>query len=87
VTHREFYYGFVGLAVLWQLVFVLIARDPSRYRPIMPITVLEKFVYTVPVLVLYFRREIHPKIVLSSLMDPVFGILFILAYVRTRSTD
>jgi hypothetical protein len=29
VTHPEFYYGFVGVALLWQMIFVLIARDPN----------------------------------------------------------
>jgi hypothetical protein len=31
VTYPEFYYGFVGVALLWQMVFVLVARDPIRY--------------------------------------------------------
>jgi hypothetical protein len=44
ITHPELYYGFIGLAVLWQQVFVLIARDPIRYLPIIPITILEKLV-------------------------------------------
>jgi|SRR5215813_3818536 len=35
ITHPEFYYGFLGLAVLWQFVFISVARDPIRYRPIM----------------------------------------------------
>jgi hypothetical protein len=42
VTHPEFYYGFIGLVLLWQLVFILIAKDPLRYLFIMPITILEK---------------------------------------------
>lgn len=58
LTHPEFYYGFVGVAVLWQVVFVLLARDPFRYRPLMPITI-------------------------PSLVDPVFGVLFVFAYLWT----
>jgi hypothetical protein len=34
VTHPEFHYGFVGVALLWQMVFVLIARDPIRTDPL-----------------------------------------------------
>lgn len=34
VTHPEFYYGFVGLGQLWQLVFIVIATDPAVRRPI-----------------------------------------------------
>ena len=32
ITHLEYFYGFIGLAVAWQLVFLLIGRDPERYR-------------------------------------------------------
>lgn len=83
VTHPEFYYGFVGLALLWQMVFVLIARDPVRYRPVMLIAILEKFIYTVPVVLLYLQGQVHPKILGPSLVDPVFGVIFILAYFRS----
>lgn len=84
VTHPEFYYGFVGLALVWQLVFVLIARDPMRYRPIMPISILEKLVYAVPVLILYSLGKAHPSIVGPALIDPLLGLLFVIAYVKTR---
>ena len=87
LTHREFYYGFLGLAILWQLVFILIARDPVRYRPIMPIAILEKLVYSVPVLILFSLGEASPKILGPALVDPVFGILFVLVYARTRATS
>ena len=83
VTHSEFYYGFLGVTLLWQLVFILIAKDPWRYRPIMLITILEKLIYTVPVLILYFLGRVHPSIVRFSLVDPIFGVLFLLAYFQT----
>lgn len=82
ITHPEFYYGFVGVTFLWQLVFVIIAKNPVEYRSLIPITILEKFVYTVPVVLLYFAGRVHVSIMQSSLVDPVFGILFIAAYFR-----
>ena len=87
VTHPELYYGFVGLALLWQVVFVLIAMDPGRYRPIMLIAVLEKFFYTVPVVILYMSGEVHHKVLGSSIVDPVLGILFLIAFLRTRGAE
>jgi hypothetical protein len=33
ISHPEFYYGFVGLALAWQFAFFVIARDPVRLRP------------------------------------------------------
>jgi hypothetical protein len=84
ITHPEFYYGFVGLGLLWQLVYVLMAQNPIRYRPIMPLAILEKFVYTVPVVILYTLGEVHPHIMRTYLVDPIFGVLFIVAYFLTR---
>jgi hypothetical protein len=37
ITHPEFFYGFVGVTLAWQLVFLSIARNPMRYRPLMPV--------------------------------------------------
>src|SRR5690349_8183731 len=62
VTHPEFYYGFVGLAILWQLVFLLIARDPVHYRALIPITILEKLVYAVPGLLVYAHGRLDAKL-------------------------
>ena len=35
ITHPGFFYGFVGLALAWQIAFLVIARDPVRYRSLM----------------------------------------------------
>jgi len=85
VTHPEFYYGFIGLALLWQMVFVLVAKDPLRYRPIMPIAILEKLVYSVPVLILFPLGKASASTLGPALVDPVFGVLFVIAYWRTAA--
>jgi len=87
ITHPEFYYGFLGLVVLWQFVFVSVARDPIRYRPIMPIAIAEKFVYTIPVLVLYSLGQVHRNLAQTSLVDPLFGLLFTVAYFRVTDSQ
>jgi len=53
ITHPEFYYGFVGVALAWQVVFFLIGRDPVRFRPMMLPSVLEKLGYGLAVVVLF----------------------------------
>ena len=35
ITHPAFFYGFVGVALVWQIAFIFIARDPVRFRPFM----------------------------------------------------
>src|SRR3954464_5338641 len=71
VTHPEFYYGFLGVTFLWQVVFIVIAREPLRYRSLIPITIFEKFVYTVPVVLLYLNGRVQGNIMRSSLVDPI----------------
>ena len=44
IARPEQFYGFIGVALVWQLVFLFIARDVLRYRPLMPLAVLEKAV-------------------------------------------
>lgn len=84
ITHAEFYYGFVGLALLWQFVFLLIAKDPARYRSLMLLSIFEKAAYSVPVGVLYTLGKLSSSILWPALVDPIFGILFITAYFQTR---
>ena|SRR5690349_16207556 len=82
ISHPEVYYGFVGVTLLWQCVFVLIALEPLRFRQIIPIAVLEKFVYTVPVLILYLMGKVQRNVLGTAIADPIFAILFISAYFR-----
>ena len=42
ITHAEFYYGFAGVAVAWQVAFLIIGRDPVRYRLLMLPAILAK---------------------------------------------
>ena len=35
ITHPGFYYGFISVGLAWQFVFMVIARDPVRLRPMM----------------------------------------------------
>lgn len=83
IAHPEFFYGFLGLAILWQIIFVLIAKDPVRYRPFMPLAILEKFIYSIPVIILYSQGRLHPNILKSATGDPILGILFIAAYFQS----
>lgn len=42
-TNRpEFYYGFAGVTLAWQVMFLVIASDPARYRRALLPAMLEK---------------------------------------------
>ena len=85
ITHPGFFYSFVGLALVWQITFILIAHDPVRFRPIMIPAVLEKLVFSIPVIILVFQNRMrHSDLVFAS-MDLFLGLLFVFAYVRTSA--
>jgi hypothetical protein len=44
ITHPDFYYGFIGVALVWQIAFLTIGSNPIRYRPLTIAAMLEKLV-------------------------------------------
>ena len=83
ITHPEYYYGFIGIAVAWQIVFLIISRDPIRYRPMMLAAVVEKAVFGFPALALYATDQLSAQMLGAGLLDLILGALFIVAYRRT----
>ena len=76
ITHPEYYYGFVGVVVIWHLLFLLISKDPARYRPAMLLATAEKFVFGVPTVVLYLQGRVVLPILIAAIVDILFGLLF-----------
>lgn len=87
LEHPEFFYGFLGVALAWQLVFLVIARDPARYRPIMLCAVVEKVGYGAAVLWLIAERRTAFLMAGSGAVDLLLAVLFLAAYMRTRATS
>ena len=83
ITHAEYYYGFVGVAVAWQLAFLVMSRNPVRYRPLMIPAVLEKASFFIPVIVLYLQHRMSSFMLGAASIDGVLGVLFAVAYFRT----
>jgi len=84
ITHPEFFYGFVGITLAWQLVFLVIARNPVRYRPLMLVSVLEKLAYGVPGIVLFTQQRVKTMTLTFGCVDLVLGALFVVAFLVTR---
>lgn len=87
VTHPEFFYGFTGAVLAWQLVYLLIARDPVRYRPMMPLAILAKASFGIAVFVLLALGRVPAFPALGVTIDLVLAALFAYAYVATGSTS
>jgi hypothetical protein len=86
ITHPEYFYGFVGLGVSWQVAFLIISRDPARFRPLMIPSVLEKASFGTAVIALYATGRLSGQVLALGLIDLAFGILFVVAYVRTAGS-
>lgn len=84
ITHVEYFYGFVGVVIAWQLVFLLIARRPVQYRAIMPVAVVEKLAFGVPAIVLYAEHRLAAMVLGFGVIDLLLAVLFTTAYLLTN---
>lgn len=84
ITHPEYFYGFIGVALAWQIVFLMISRDPVRYRPLMLPAMVEKITFGVAAIVLYLQGRLHAQMLGAGLLDLVLCVLFAISFVKTR---
>jgi hypothetical protein len=83
ITHPEYYYGFVGVAVAWQLAFLVMSRDPVRYRPLMPVAIVEKASFFIPVVLLFLQHRVSTFMLGAASIDGILGVLFLASYLKT----
>jgi hypothetical protein len=84
ITHAEYYYGFIGVALAWQLAFVFIAMDPRRYRPMMIPAMVEKLAFGAAAVVLFMQHRLSPLMLAAGGVDLLFASLFLLAWWQLR---
>ncbi|MEI8383192.1 MAG: hypothetical protein WCJ09_23950 [Planctomycetota bacterium] len=83
ITHPEYYYGFVGVGIAWQIAFLVMSTDPVRYRPLMIPSVLEKAGFGIAAAVLFAMGRLNSNMLLAGTIDLVLGAMFIASYVAT----
>jgi hypothetical protein len=83
VTHPEYYYGFVSVAIAFQIVFLIIGSNPVRYRALMLAALVEKFPFVGIVYWLYAAGRANEMIFAGATVDLILGILFLIAYLKT----
>src|SRR5678815_5110727 len=84
ITHPEFYYGFVGVALAFQIVFIIISTDPWKYRPLMLAAIFEKLAFVIPTFYLYSQGSPLGTILIGALLDLMWAVLFIASYFKVR---
>ena len=85
ITHPEFFYGFICVTVAFQLVFLVISSDPVRYRPLMLVSLVEKFPFVIAIALLYLQSRVGWQMVAAAATDGFWGLMFIVSYLKTRS--
>jgi len=58
ITHPEYFYGFLGAGLSWQIQFLLLSRDPLRYRAMILPSVLEKVSYGAALVFLFTQHRL-----------------------------
>src|SRR5918998_1509236 len=69
ITHPEYYYGFIGVALAWQAFFLILSRDPVRYRAMMIPSILEKAGFGIAVVVLFLQHRVSPVMLGAAIID------------------
>jgi hypothetical protein len=80
ITHPEYFYGFIGVTLAWQVAFLVIASDPVRYRAIMLAGVLEKVAYAIGTLVLVSRGRVNSVLNVFAVIDLTLCLLFLRSF-------
>ena len=81
--YPHFFYGFLSVAMAWQIAFLIIGWDPVRFRPLMIPSIIEKFGYVLTVAVLYSHAGMSSADATTAAPDLLLGILFMAAFART----
>jgi hypothetical protein len=87
ITHPEYFYGFIGVALAWQVAFLIIARDVRRYRPLMLPAILEKVTFGVAAVLLYANGRVTGSMAAGGIVDLMLAFLFALAFRATSNAD
>ena len=82
ITHPDLYYGFIGLGIAWQIGFLVIGREPTRYRPMMIPAVLEKFIFVLSQAALYMQGRVRMGQLAVAGPDLILGVLFIVSFFK-----
>jgi len=83
LNHPQFFYGFLSVAMAWQLAFLVIGSDPARFRPLMIPSILEKLGHVAGVVVLYAQGRLPVADATAAGPDLVLGVLFVIAFAVT----
>ena len=83
MEYPQFFYGFLSVAMAWQIAFLVIGLSPARFRPLMIPSFVEKLGHVAGVAVLYGQGRLSVADATAAAPDLLLGILFIVAFAVT----
>ena len=84
VDYPQFFYGFLSVAMAWQIAFLVIGSSPARFRPLMMPSIVEKLAHVVGVAVLYGQGRLSVADAAAAGPDRLLAVLCIVAFAMTR---
>jgi hypothetical protein len=87
MDYPQFFYGFLSVAMAWQLAFLVIGSSPARFRPLMIPGILEKLGHVAGVAVLYGQGRLSVVDATAAAPDLLLGVLFVMAFVMTPTSN
>lgn len=85
VDYPHFFYGFLSVAMAWQIAFLIIGSDPARFRPLMIAGMVEKLGHVMGVAILFRLGRLPASDATTAIPDLVLAILFVAAYAATAA--
>ena len=86
ITHPEFFYGFLGVTLAWQVMFLMLSLDPIRHRWLMLPAFLEKAAYGIAMIVLFSQERLAAISLGFAIVDLILGGMFLVAFWKTPQT-
>ncbi len=80
-------YGFAGAADATELMYLVIASDPLRYRALMPVGVFSKLSFAIPCALLLLAGRIDRIMAVVGAIDLALGIAFLSCWIALRDDD
>jgi hypothetical protein len=80
INHPLFFYGFVCLDLIWQILYLLLSTNPARYRLMMLPSFLAKFSGVIAITWLVLQQRASVNMIPTIIIDFIFSILFLVSY-------
>ena len=83
VTYPEYFYGFIGVTVAFQILVLIVGRAPGRLRPVMPACMVEKISFGAAIFPLYAAHRVQIGVVIFAAIDLFLFVLFVTSWFKT----